>query len=139
MIDRRLVRDKLESCNRYLERLRPSVDAPFRTFSADPLLFSSAERQVQLLVDTAVDVNNHLLMEAGRPPARDYRSSFTELAPIGVLKSPLASALARTAGLRNLLVHGYDAVDLRRLHRQLRPIMRDFKKYVAAVRRYARV
>ena len=138
MIDRSFVRARLKACRLYLDRLRPLAAVGRAAFSADHRHHHLAERLVQLIVDAAVDVNNHLLVEAGAGPAPDYYSSFAEMGRMRVLGDPLARRLAATAGLRNRLVHGYESVDLKILHRGLRPMIRDYDRYIAAVRRRAR-
>jgi uncharacterized protein YutE (UPF0331/DUF86 family) len=138
VIDRRLVRAKLDAIVLYLERLAPLAGLTSEAFTGDYRNFNLAERNVQLAVDAAVDVNNHILLEAGRPAPPDYYSSFLALATLRVLPRPKAEALARTTGLRNRIVHAYEAVDLKIVHRGLREFIRLYRGYCTAVRRFAR-
>lgn len=88
----------------------------------------------QLVVDAAIDINTHLLAAAGKSAPRDAFSSFAELDRLGVLKREKARRLAATAGLRNRLVHRYDTIDLCLLHGALRPLIRRYRSYCAAIR-----
>lgn len=138
MIDRRLVRAKLDAIVLYLERLGPLAGLTFEAFAGDYRNFNAAERNVQLAVDAAVDVNNHLLLENSRPAPPDYYSSFLALATLRVMPRPKAEALARTTGLRNRIVHEYEAVDLMIVHGGLREFIRQYRGYCGAVRRFVR-
>ncbi len=137
MIDAKLVRSKLEACSLCLVRLQPLARIPYAKFSTDYVVSSAAERLVQLVVDAAVDVNNHLLLEAGQPTPRDYFSSFMGLVRIRALSSRLARSLARTTGLRNRLVHAYEEIDPALFYRSLPELLRHFRAYVASIRGFA--
>lgn len=138
MIDRRLIRAKLDARRLYLRRLRPLAHFSFAEFAADYTRFNTAERNVQLAVDAAVDVNNHLILEAGESAARDCYESFEKLGRLGILPRNLASRLARTTGLRNRIVHQYEDVDLDVLYRNLTPFLRDYERYCVEVGRLAK-
>lgn len=107
MTDPRLVRAKVDAILLYLRRLEPLARLRYDDFAGDHRNINTAERNVQLVVDAAVDVNNHLVLESGRSAPADYYSSFTVLARLRVLPSSRAEALARTTGLRNRIVHEY--------------------------------
>lgn len=51
------------------------------------------------------------IAELGHTVPDDYFGGFTKLGDLGVLPAELARALAPSAGLRNRLVHEYDAID----------------------------
>lgn len=138
MINRRLVRAKLDAILLYLRRLRGPAKATRAAFLADHRIFNVAERNVQLVVDAAVDVNNHLILEAGESAAKDYFESFEKLARIRVLPPAQARRLAHTTGLRNRLVHQYESIDLARLHRDLRGFIRAYERYARTVAGHAK-
>lgn len=69
------------------------------------------ERVLQEAIEAALDVNAHLIAELGHTVPDDYFGGFTKLGDLGVLPAELAHALAPAAGLRNRLVHEYDAID----------------------------
>ena len=56
-----------------------------------------------------IDINYHLLIEAGKPPPADYHESFVKLTRLGVLPREFAAQIAACAGLRNRIAHEYDA------------------------------
>lgn len=133
MMDPKLVRAKLAACRLHLNRLEPLAKKPYADFIADYVAFSAVERLVQLVVDTVVDINNHVLIESGAPAPKDYYSSFVGLGKLNWIPAPLARSLARTTGLRNRLVHAYEEVDLAVLYRALPAFLRDYRRYAARI------
>ncbi len=132
-----LLAQKLTQIATCLEEMKPLLQLTYAEFSSDAAHFRLAERDVQLIVDSAIDINNHLLLEAGRTPPATYYDSFVGMGASKILAVPCARRLAGTAGLRNRIVHQYESVDLRILHRALRAFMRDYGAFCGAVRKHA--
>lgn len=95
-----------------------------------------AERYLERIIGRMIDINYHLVTEAGLPPPRDYFDSFTQLVRIGVLPAPFARRIAASAGLRNRLVHEYDEIDPSRVYEGLRAAARDVPEYLQHVERF---
>lgn len=66
-----------------------------------------------------------------------YADAFGRLAEAGVLHRDLADRLSRAAGFRNLLVHGYGRLDLRRVHAIARDGPPDLRAFLARLRDHA--
>lgn len=94
------------------------------------------ERYLERMIGRAIDVNYHLLTASGEPPPPDYHSSFTRLAPLGVLETPFAKRVASAAGLRNRLVHDYDRIDPAKVYKALQDALDDLPSYLRQVRIY---
>lgn len=114
-----------------LERVRRLTLAEYR---ADLWRKKAIERFLQEAVEAAVDCGAHLLVRRGRPAPPDLYSTFAALAADGILDPALAARLAPSAGLRNRLVHEYDALDDTRVHAAIGAAVDDLTAFVAAVR-----
>ena len=90
------------------------------------------ERGLQLCAQNALDLATHLAATAGRDAA-DYASAIDELARLGVVPTDFAKRFRAIAGFRNVLVHGYLAVDVQRLHDVLNHRLDDFVEFAAHV------
>lgn len=135
-LDAQFARRKLATINRSLDLLA-SVEALSPTeYRADALRRKGAERLLQEIVEAAVDTNLHLLRAAGAPAAGDYYPTFIAAGRHGIVPPALAEALAPAAGLRNRLVHEYDAIDDAIVLAAIARARRDFATYVAAVQQY---
>jgi uncharacterized protein YutE (UPF0331/DUF86 family) len=97
----------------YLERLRPVSQKTLDEYLKDDYLRFSTERLIQLIVECATDINNHVVVETGNHPPEDYRSSFQKAAQVGLISSELAERIQGSAGMRNILVHEYMDIDNR--------------------------
>ena len=91
------------------------------------------ERYLERMIGRMIDVNYHLITDAGHAPPRDYYASFTKLAELRILPVAFASQIAMCAGLRNRLVHEYDEIDPRRVHEGLLAAVRDIPEYLRHV------
>jgi len=134
--DAAVLRRKLAVIAENLKTLEPVTTLPLDRYRADVFTRKGTERLLQELIEAAIDLNTHLILQEGHQPPDDYYHGFLRLAEIGILAPELATALAPSAGLRNRLVHEYDTIvdaivlDAVRKAQDLDP------KYVAAVERY---
>ena len=123
MIDQELVTRKLTLVAQDLRRL-------------EDLVAKGAERYVERMIGRMIDVNYHVLTESGQAPPPDYFESFLALARLGVLEPAFARRLAPSAGLRNRIVHEYDAIDPGRVFDAIQLALEDVPAYVPAVQRF---
>ena len=115
MIDTTLIANKLSDLQGYYSELELILVEEARTIIDDNLKLHSVERLFQLIVDTAVDINTHLIVESGFPFANDYQSTFMTLGEHKILPMDFALQIAPSVGLRNLIVHKYGKVDIKRM------------------------
>jgi uncharacterized protein YutE (UPF0331/DUF86 family) len=135
-LDAGLVRRKLAVIVRNLGDLAAVEGLSLGEYRRDRFRQKGVERLLQETVEAAVDVNLHLLRLRGGAVATDYFTSFTELGRQGVIPPELANQLAPSAGMRNRLVHQYDAIDDAVVLGAVGDARRLFAAYVAAVERF---
>lgn len=98
---------------------------------------------MERVVTRAIDVNEHLIAErsTGREEKTvrlSYKDTFLKLADLKVCPERFAKRIALSAGLRNILVHDYNDVDRRILHRSVKDCLKDYRKYLDYVLRFLR-
>lgn len=130
MIDVDLVRRKLSRLNMFLEELRPISQKSIEEYKDDHYLRFSAERLIQLIVECAVDVNNHVVVETDNRPPEDYRTSFVSAAKVKLISADLAERLKGSAGMRNILVHDYMEIDDEKVFNVIPAAIKDYKEYI---------
>lgn len=112
-----LIRAKLDSLGRCLERIREKCPAEAQSLAGDfdrqDVLAVNLERAVQLCVDIA----SHLIAGSNHPPPQTMGDAFDALADLQIIDSNLAGSLRRAVGFRNLSVHAYDKLDWETVHR----------------------
>jgi uncharacterized protein YutE (UPF0331/DUF86 family) len=120
----------IETCVRELHTLaRPDAlreDVRERRF---------VEHTLQIAAQAALDVASHVVSDERLGEPRTNRELFDLLAGAGAIDRPLADALGRMAGFRNVLVHGYADVDVAIVEDVLANHLGDLLTFVAAIRR----
>ena len=133
-LDRELLAERSATVLRHLDR----VGAHLPPDPADLTSLSSATDTVVLHLWQAVQVTIDLAMSScvrlGLGAPGTYAEAFRLLADGGVVDSGLAERLARAAGFRNLIVHGYGRLDLHRVHAAARAGPADLRAFLAALR-----
>ena len=89
------------------------------------------ERLLQLLCESAADLSLQVLKAGGQVPPGSYREIFQALANAGTMPRPLAQDLIGACGMRNLLTHLYDVIDLDRVIAAIEPALALYRAYDA--------
>lgn len=90
------------------------------------------ERILELLVTAAADLLTHLLAEQGEPPGT-YREAFRRAGEAGLIGPELSERLQKAAGMRNVLVHLYEEIDLGIVREAVENAIQDFPALITAL------
>jgi len=110
-VEKDIVRKKLAVIIDNLKALEPIKGMSMADYIEDIYKRKAAERLLQELIEAAIDINTHIIVQIGNPAPDDYYESFIKLGELKVLGAGLAEKLAPSAGLRNRLVHEYDLLE----------------------------
>ncbi len=128
---------KLEQIGILLEELDKLVSRPFTDFEHDTLVTRTAERDFQLIVDYASDINTTILMDRAKRIPDTYKESFTLLISEKIIPADLAKVLEQSAKLRNILVHEYDfELDVEKFYNSARIVIPAYKDYLKIIYNY---
>lgn len=133
MFDQELVQNKLNQIVEYMDELDQIVVMPDEKIKKDYLVYHTAERLLQLIVDTMTDINMHFIKEKQLSVPDDLQSTFHTLAVNGILPDDFAEKIAPVVGMRNLLVHRYEKLDRDLFVRKLKQNFSDFKQYTVFI------
>ncbi len=89
---------------------------------------------LQLAIQAALDVASHIVADDQLGEPRQYRDLFLTLVEAGWLPRELAEPLTQMAGFRNIVVHGYEEVDLATVRRILDRRLGDLNAFTAGIR-----
>jgi len=137
-VEPRTVLAKLERIVEEIAFLAGYRGQTFEVYARDPKGRRAAERSLEVIIEAAVDINHHVVVQNGFPPPSDYRSSFGEAARVGLIDPALAAALAPSAGLRHRLAHEYSTIDDCKVFDAISEAVRGYAEYVTQVRAYVR-
>jgi len=120
----------IETCVRELRELaRPEAIA------TDVREARFVEHTLQLALQAALDAASHIVSDERLGEPSTNRELFDRLERAGWIEPPLADALRNMVGFRNILVHGYDAVDLEIVRDVVEHRLDDLLKFAESVRR----
>ncbi|GBD96949.1 MAG TPA: DUF86 domain-containing protein [Nitrospirae bacterium] len=122
-----IVKKKLVSLTTYLNDLLQFKKIPFDEFMQKHY---EIERILELLVMTASDIVFHLISAKGEPAPASYKAAFLRAGELGIITKKLSRDLALGAGLRNILVHEYEAIDYNIVHKSIPVAIRDFTAFI---------
>lgn len=89
------------------------------------------ERLLQLLCESAADIGLQLLKARGEALPGSYREVFSALAQGDGLPPDLKDALVAACGMRNVLTHLYDTIDLDRVTAAVDPAIALYERFAA--------
>jgi len=117
MVDQAIFSRRLDALDDYLQKLKRLREVDRAEFIHEPAIFDLAERYLHLVMECVLDLANHYIADRklGVPAAN--RDAFTLLENAGQLSADIAEHLRQWAGLRNILVHQYLAIDHEITHR----------------------
>ena len=106
-IEPTVVLSRLKFIGDYLQELRR-----FRGMSLEDYLSSFdqktiSERIMELIAQSAIDINEHILTRDKNIQPLSNKDSFVKAGQYGIITPALATDLALSAGLRNILAHRY--------------------------------
>lgn len=135
-VDKDIIKRKLAVIVRNLEALGGISQLTILEYEKDLYRRKAAERLLQELIEAAIDINTHLIVELGGTVPDSYYETFLALGSLQVLSSDLARSLAPSAGLRNRLVHEYDAIDDSVVYDSVGQAVKLYTEYIRAIKEY---
>ena len=110
-LDKEIIRKKLSVILENLNALKPLENMNIDDYISDIYKRKATERLLQELIEAAIDINTHIIVQEGLNAPDDYYESFIKFGELKIISPELAEKLAPSAGLRNRLVSEYDSLD----------------------------
>ena len=124
---------KLDHLQELLALLRAESSTPLEAFLLDRRQQLMEEHLLHLSVEAASDLLEHLLVQTTNQRPQTYAETFQKAGALGLIPTELANRLVPAAGLRNRLVHDYEAIDPRRVHAAIGMALRDLEELRATL------
>jgi len=120
---------KLIAMEQYVSELEILSRHSLKEYLADFKIKRACERLIQVIVESAIDCNNLILVGLGDSPPVDYKESFTKLVAHAVIPMDFASRLIPYVSIRNRIVHEYDELKDNLIYAAINMLLRDMKRY----------
>ncbi|WP_203473076.1 type VII toxin-antitoxin system HepT family RNase toxin [Dissulfurispira thermophila] len=133
-----LIQRKLSELDTYLKQIKEYQDIKLSDYKTEWKTQRIIERTLHIMIETCLDVANHLISDQGLRPPVSYSDTFLVLSEAGIINSSLSERLQRMAKFRNILVHHYEEVEPEIVISILRRNLKDFELFKKAIINFLR-
>jgi len=137
MVDKEIVIRHLKEIE---DNLRILIE--FRRFSLKELHDKKkawmVEHGLQVTIQNVIDVSTHILASLAVNEIETYQEVMLWLGKKKIVPEKFAKRLSKMTGFRNILVHEYLTVDIKKVWNVLRKNLSDFHKFCKYVYRYVK-
>lgn len=135
MINAEVIKERLKAIDENMTVLADLKKVPLNEFLADIKSRRLAERCLEINIQCVFDVCHHIIAAGNYfPRPKNNREAIEVIARKKIIPADFAERLIPLAGLRNILVHEYLAVDSEHVYAYLQRLQdfREFQKYILA-------
>jgi len=136
-MDKQLLEAKLNQLLHILSETEGWISVSPEDFSRDTKLVRACQRNLQLLVEYASDINGILVLESGKKAPGSYKESFTAAFAMdfaAALSEADRFALLASVDWRNDLIHEYEPEESDEVfYGKLKDFLAAYRKYAQAI------
>ena len=136
MVDAAVVQRKLSQLDTYLQQIREFSSISLHEYQGDWKVQRIVERTLQIMIETSVDIANHIISDQGMRSPTSYADTFQILKENSIVTDSLHVSLDKMAKFRNIVVHQYEGVDAGIVLTILKNHLVDFERFRDAVIEY---
>jgi len=133
VVDHDLILAKAGSIRRNLKRISEKGGIDLETFLADIDCQEIVSFNLHLSIENCTDLAAHIISEEGLGVPGSASEMFYLLEENGYISPQLTEKMIKAVGLRNLIVHEYDKIDLKRLFEIIRKDTKDINEFIASI------
>lgn len=131
MVKKQVLEARLERVREYLAILDSVLGYDEKRFLSDPFIYSTAERNLHLVIEALIDIGNHIISDRGYPKPETYAEVFYILREKQVIHETLFNDIDGMTSFRNLLVHDYLKIDRKQVYQLLKMRLAALKRLAA--------
>ena len=129
MVDVAVVQRKLSQVDTSLRQVREFAAITLEEYQGDWKIQRIVERTLQMMIETCVDIANHIVSDRGMRPPTSYTDTFQVLKENSIVDDSLYDSLVKMAEFRNIVVHQYEGVDSGIVLTILKSHLSDFERF----------
>ena len=95
-----------------------------------------SERILELVIQAALDINEHLLTKGFKVESTTNKQSFLNLGKYNIITVELAEELSLSAGVRNILAHQYLNINHKLLFGHIQKTLIIYPQYISQIADY---
>jgi len=128
-----VLNQKIESLRNCVQRIESKVPFALKDLKQNFDLQDIVSVNLQRAVQVCVDIGVHLLAEAKGPAPSTMAESFEQLRAAKIISPRVQMSLAKSVGLRNMLVHAYSKINWKIVHEVCHKHLGVFKRFAAEI------
>jgi uncharacterized protein YutE (UPF0331/DUF86 family) len=129
-VEEEIIKAKLAKMRQYLRYLEELRKASLEEFKRDFRLSGSAERYLQVAIESVIDIGNEIISSLQLRRPERYRDIPYILSEAEIIPRGFADSVASMISFRNLLVHDYASIDLDLVYSFLQTRLIDFESFL---------
>jgi len=133
LVDQTLILRKLANFDEYQNQLSEFIGITIDEYMQDWKIQRIVERTFQILIETGIDIANHIISDQELRIPISYSDTFKVLQENNIINNQLYQSLEKMAKFRNLIVHSYDNIDSAFIISILRNNLDDFTDFKNSV------
>ena len=133
MIDNNVILDKASGIERHLKRIESKRNITLDEFLNDADLQDILLFNLQVAIQKCIDLASHIISDENLGIAGSTSEIFYLLQENNYLNAELTGKVIGAVGLRNLLVHEYGNLDLKKVYKIIQDDINDLREFITAV------
>ena len=120
----------------YLDHLTKGLKRPGLTkeiLKEDEDIRLAMERRLQTAIECCIDISFHIISGEALGVVEHHKDALFLLGTKGIINKELAGRLADATDMRNVLVHGYDHIDLNEFYKAITEDLKDLKDFSSQI------
>lgn len=128
---------KIKSVDERIQKLQSLAAniSSFQDYQASPYAKDVAERSLQVAIEACLDIGKIIISSKKLEEPKDNKGIFAVLAANGIISPASLGFLIPMAGVRNILVHGYDKIDDALIYGILKRRTDDFSIFLKEIKK----
>ncbi|MCD5402030.1 DUF86 domain-containing protein [candidate division NPL-UPA2 bacterium] len=136
MVDIDLVRSKISNMQRNIDRLKEKSSLPWEQFQNNLDAQDIILHNLQLAIQICLDIGNHIIADESWEVPSSLGNIFQILSRHKAISPDMADTMAFMAGFRNILIHKYEEIDLKKVYDILTHRLNDFEDFSREIIKY---
>jgi uncharacterized protein YutE (UPF0331/DUF86 family) len=136
MIDKFLITKKINELKNNLKILHDLKRIPFEKISESLKEQWTVFYGLQISIQIVIDIGSHILASIGENQIEDYADIIDKLGKLEIIPVDFAKKIKGMPGLRNILVHEYGIIDIKKIYDILQNNLDDFKDFIFYTKKY---
>ena len=133
MIDKNLIMAKAGKVDAHLRRIEVKRSVKLEEFLGDLDIQESILFNLQMAVQNCIDIAAHVISDEELGVAGSTNEMFYILQENGYLSPALTEKMVGALGFRNLVIHEYGKIDLKKVYQIAHEDVDDLEEYLSAI------